>query len=65
MKKKKKVHFCHKHPKTKLQCPRCIAARGGRARARNLTASQLTEISQLGVTARKKKAHSTRFTLAE
>ena len=49
---KKKV-FCPKHPDTALVCPRCAAAKGGKAMVKKYSAEQMREWGKKGGRPRK------------
>ena len=52
MAKKRKV-FCPKHPDTALVCPRCAAAKGGKAMVKKYSQEQMREWSKRGGRPRK------------
>jgi hypothetical protein len=50
-----KEYYCPKHPLTVLVCPRCIAARGGKATAKKYGSVQLSRWGAAGGRPPKKK----------
>lgn len=57
---------CPIHPETRLQCPRCLAQRGGRATAKKYGTAQLSAWGKAGGSARhKKKAKAAKPALAK
>jgi hypothetical protein len=53
-KKNDTQHYCAQHPETRLICPRCIAAKGGKTTALRHTHKQLAAWGRAGGRPKKK-----------